>query len=501
MTLIRTSTERRASALGWRLLACLVAGVLGVFAFAPLGIAPLALLSLGVLVWALRDEVFQGRAFLLGLLWGIGQFAAGVGWLYVALHEHGGLAAPLAALAILLFATYLALYPALAALAFVRLRSGGAARQMLLFAAVWALGEWLRGTVFTGFPWLAVGYTQTPPSPLAGFFPLIGVYGVSALLAAATAALVLLPWRRSVTVVLALTVSGALLGLLRWTEPVGEPLRVALIQTNIPQSVKWEPRRLGDVLDINRDLVAQYDADLLVLPETTLPMLIDRLPTGYLDSLDAIVRDKQAELVIGLFVRDEAGRIYNAAQRIGAADDGFYAKQHLVPFGEYAPPLFEWFFRLVAIPMANQTPGAPDQPPFAIGGQRVAVNICYEDVFGAELLPGARDATVLLNISNLAWYGDSFAQPQHLQMARARALETGRPMLRSTNTGMTGVVAPDGSVQDVLPGFTRGAVVTSVQGTQGLTPYARTGDVPVLLALAGVFALGVWQRRRVMPGA
>jgi apolipoprotein N-acyltransferase len=192
---------------------------------------------------------------------------------------------------------------------------------------------------------------------------------------------------------------------------------------------------------------------------------------------------------MGVFRRDEAGRIYNAAVGLGTAPVQHYAKQHLVPFGEYSPPLFGWFYRLVQIPMSDQTRGAPDQPPMQLDGQRVALNICYEDLFGAELIRALPAATLMLNISNLAWYGDSLAQPQHLQIARVRALETGRPMLRSTNTGMTALVRPDGEVAGVLPAFERGVLRVEVQGYQGLTPYARWGD---RLALAVALLITAW---------
>jgi len=182
-----------------------------------------------------------------------------------------------------------------------------------------------------------------------------------------------------------------------------------------------------------------------------------------------------------VFLRDARGRIHNAVASLGASPSQSYAKRHLVPFGEYSPPLFGWFYALADIPMSDQTPGAADQPPLVLAGRRVAVNICYEDVFGRELLYALPEAGLMLNVSNLAWYGDSLAQPQHLQIARVRALETGRPMLRATNTGMTAVVRPDGRVEAVLPPFERGILRAEVRAHAGLTPYARWGDGAALL--------------------
>lgn len=531
-----------------RLLIALLAGGASVFGYAPFEWYPFALVSLGVLAWSLGRATGVREAFALGFAWGFGAFMAGVSWLYVALERYGGMPAPLAALAIALFCAYLAIYPGLAGAAFavlqrrigarpargavgtglavkaaderalvagkatpaVQVRAAAPLRSAALFAALWLLSEWLRGVVFTGFPWLAVGYSQTPPSPLAGYLPVVGAYGVGGLAAFVAALVAFLPSAGAalrqrwvpvgvVAVVLAL---GAGLAGRSWTAPSGAPLPIALVQTNFEQSLKWDPARFADVLQANLDLVrdafmAPRPPALVVLPETTLPTLLDRLPAGYLDWLAQLAREAGGDLVMGVFRRDEAGHIYNAAVSLGTAPVQHYAKQHLVPFGEYSPPLFGWFYRLVEIPMSDQTRGARDQAPMHFGDQRVALNICYEDLFGAELIRALPAATLMLNISNLAWYGDSFAQPQHLQIARARALETGRPMLRSTNTGMTAVVQPDGRVTDVLPAFERGVLRVEVQGFQGLTPYARWGDwLALAVAVVLVLAIGAMRPHR-----
>ena len=490
------------------LLLALLAGGASVAAFAPFEFYPLALLSLAVLV-ALLERVPGPRAgFALGFAWGFGAFVGGVSWLYVSLNRYGGVPMPLAALAIGLFCAYLALYPALVGLAYRRLRGGGAVASAFTFGALWVLGEWLRGVMLTGFPWLAIGYSQTPPSPLAGFLPVLGVYGVGGIVAVLAALLVLPRWTARFPVVPALLVvaalgGGGLLGRIAWTAPVGEPLSVALVQTNVEQGLKWSPEHFMSVLQTNARLVRDTAADLVVLPESTLPALAEHLPDGYLDLLDAFARDNGAALVFGVFHRDDAGHIYNGALSLGSAPGQRYAKQHLVPFGEYSPPLFGWFYAIADMPMSDQTRGAPDQPPMRFGDQRVALNICYEDLFGAELLRSLPEATVLLNISNLAWFGDSLALPQHLQIGRIRAIETGRPMLRSTNTGMTAVVQPDGTVSAVLPQFEEGVLRAEVRGYAGTTPYVRTGNLPVLLAALAVVvaaalgaALGARGRRQ-----
>ncbi|MBS0372332.1 MAG: apolipoprotein N-acyltransferase [Proteobacteria bacterium] len=485
--------------------AALLAGGASVLAYAPFELFPVTALTLGLLYWLLGAALADSRrplrtGFSIAWAWELGTTLAGVSWLYVALHRFGGMPMALAALAILLFCAFVSLYAGFAGVLFARLRRGRPGWDAALFAALWLLSEWLRGWVFTGFPWLASGYSQSPPSPLAGFAPLFGVYGVGGLLALLAALGVEALQRRSgrlLAGVAAMLVVGAGLRQVAWTEPVGEPVKVALLQTNVEQSLKWRPEMLRHWLERNLTMLRDNPAQLVVLPETTIPLLVDDLPPGYLDAVRQISVANGADAVLGTFTRDGDGHIFNAAISLGLSPSGHYAKQHLVPFGEYSPPMFRWFYDLVSIPMADQTRGAARQPPLHLAGQKVAINICYEDVFGEELIRSLPEATLMLNLSNLAWYGDSWAQPQHLQIARMRALETGRPMLRSTNTGMTAVVRPDGSVQAVLPPFEAGALHAEVRGYQGLTPYARWGNWPAVgLAVLIVATVAVGARRR-----
>ncbi|MDR1853365.1 MAG: apolipoprotein N-acyltransferase [Azoarcus sp.] len=469
-------------------------GALAVAAFAPLGWFPLAFVSLAVLVAAL-ERAFQMRVgFALGFAWGLGAFLAGISWLYITMERYSGLHPVLSAIAILGFSAYLALYPALVGMVYVRFAHGGALRRATFFAALWLLGEWLRGTLFTGFPWLAIGYSQTPPSPLAGFFAIVGVYGVGALTAfvAALLALGAAEFRAArarlalpAVAMLCVFVVGYGLSLRAWVEPDGEPLAVSLLQPNVDPLFKWNPENFDAVLRINAKLVEQSRGEVVVLPETAIAAPMDWLPGGYLEYLTGLVAKRDATVVTGFFAQ-ENGQFENAAISLGAQAGQTYAKRHLVPFGEYAPPLFVWLYKMLNIPMSDLHPGAKDQPPLLLKGRRIAVNICYEDLFGVELTDSLPQAGLMLNISNLAWYGDSLAQPQHLQIARARALELGRPMLRSTNTGMTALVLPDGKVEAVLPAFERGVLEVSVAAYRGETPYGRWGDLPELAAALAV---------------
>jgi apolipoprotein N-acyltransferase len=398
-------------------------------------------------------------------------------------------------------------------------------RRAGLAAGLWVLTEYLRGTLFTGFPWLALGYAQTPPSPLAGYAAVLGVYGVGGLVALVAALLAFANTRHrrlvAAAAIVGLLAGGALLRAMDWTQPSGAPFSVSLLQGNIPQSLKWDPERLPLSVETYARLTRDHPADLTVLPETAIPLFFDQVPAELWQALT-----RHGNALVGIAIRLQDGGYVNGAVALrpsvpanpitaGSIDKAApavavppaptftgtqsYAKRHLVPFGEYVPPGFAWFFDLVRIPMSDFTAGPAVQPALQIGAAHVAVNICYEDLFGAEIRQALPEATLLINLSNTAWFGDSLAQPQHLQIARLRALETGRMMLRATNTGMTAAIAPDGRVLGALPPFTAGALRIEAQGFTGITPYLRWGD-----ALALVLAIGaclplfmeVWRRRR-----
>ena len=492
----------------WPLGLAFLSGIIAVFGFAPFELLPLPVMSLALLFYLWRMSATPVRCAILGFTWGLGCFLGGVSWVYVSMHDVGGLAAPLAALATLLFCAFLALMPALAGWAYghghnVYGRNGygsvGQGRSLYgdiaLLAGLWTLTEWLRGWLFTGFPWLAIGYSQTPPSPLAGFVPLVGVYGLGFLLALLAAAWAL-AWRRPLVwgLSLGLLVAGFGLRNVAWTEPVGEPLSVSLLQGNIAQSLKWQPELLVLSFSTYLRLADEHPAQLTVLPETALPTLFERVPSSYLERLTA-----HGDVLLGSAVAKGESAYANGAVAVGTdLNVRRYEKVHLVPFGEYAPPGFAWFFDWVAIPMSGFTPGQPDQPPLQLAGQRVMPNICYEDLFGEEIRRSVAEATLLINLSNTAWFGNSLAQPQHLQIARVRALESGRQILRATNTGMTAAIAPDGQLMAVLPPFQTGALKVMAQGYTGLTPYSRFGNLPsLLLALMACWpGMLVWLRRR-----
>lgn len=468
-------------------------GAAGVLCFAPAELFWLAPLVWLVLFALLRRAETPRQAVLTGLAFGLGFFLTGVSWVYVSLSVFGGMPWWLAGPATLLFCGVMALFPALAGGLFKRWQPAGFWQQALCFAALVAAVDWLRGWIFTGFPWLAVGYSQAPPSPLAGFAPLLGVHGLSLLVALAGA--LLLRWRVGLPCLALLAAAGFGLQQVRWTTPVGDPVSIALIQGNIPQEIKFRPEAFIRTLALYRELVEQNPAQLTLLPETAIPAFADQLPPEYVGALKAAAEAQGGDLVFGTLTGAD-GRYWNSALSVGSSPTQVYSKTHLVPFGELVPPGFSWFIDLVAIPLSSFSRGPAHQPPLAVAGRQVAVNICYEDVFGEEIIRALPQAGILANLSNTAWFGRSLAQPQHLQIARLRSVETGRPMLRATNTGMTAAIDADGSLLAVLPPFTQGVLKTEVRAYEGLTPYARTGNLGFLAVAAIALLLSRWPRRR-----
>jgi len=481
-------------------LTSLVAGALAVGGFAPLGVWPLPILSLAVLFALLARTDSRRAGFAIGLLWGLGFFITGVSWVFVSLSVYGGMATWLAALATFLFCFVLALFPAAVGALQARWRGASAARLLLAMPLAWGVTEWVRGWLFTGFPWLGVGYSQVPASPLAGYAPLVGVYGVSFLLALIAALLAWIATARAplpqrawaAAAIVALGVGGQVLRGIEWTTPDGAPTSVALLQGNIPQDMKWQPEVTLATLESYARMAAASPAQLIVLPETALPLFESNLPDSYREGLAALGRKNGGDVLTGLPTGSLDGAYYNSVISLGSAPSQRYHKVHLVPFGEYIPlkPVWGWVIKVLHIPLSDFARGAPDQRPLTIGGQRVAANICYEDAFGEEIIRQLPEASVLVNVSNLAWFGDSFAPWQHAQMSQMRALETGRMMLRSTNTGVTAIIDAKGRIVASLPLFTAGSLGGEIQGYAGSTPYVRWGNAPVL-ALWGMLGIGL----------
>jgi apolipoprotein N-acyltransferase len=504
-----------------RILASCLLGGATVLGFAPIGLSPLEILTLAALFVLWNVAASPRAAAALGFAFGLGLFGAGVSWVYVALSTFGGMPPALAAFATLVYCAYFALFPAATGWICARLARPATGERLAVAAACWTVTEWLRSWLLSGMPWLSLGYAQLE-SPLAGYGPIGGVFLVG-LAVTTTAALLAYAARapgvagRGATLIAlgalaALWIGGAGLRAVEWSHPAGDPLAVSLLQGNVEQEIKFSPQFRDQTLALYADLVAQARGRLIVLPESALPMFADEVPPDYVARLRDLALSHRGDVLLGLFFiepraeNESDDHYFNSVVSLGSSPPQVYRKRHLVPFGETIPlkPLVGWFIRSVLhIPLADQTPGPPYQAPFEVAGERVAVNICYEDAFGSELIAEAREATLLVNVTNDAWYGRSLAAEQHEQIGAFRALETARPMLRATNTGITSIIDHHGAEVSRLPWFTRGVLEGQVAGRTGVTPYMRVGDagavVVSLVVAAGALFAG--RRRRARQAA
>ncbi len=470
----------------------LLAGAVLPFAFAPYHVTWLAPVALSIL-FALWSRSDKRGVMLQGYLFGLGMFTAGIYWVYISIHQFGHVPLGMSIFLCVLFIAFLAIFPTLAAYLYFRLRSYvGPGAQLLGLPAIWVLVEWVRGWFLTGFPWLAVGYSQTT-GPLAGVAPVLGVYGLSWVVAQIAVLIVVvmvgLQWRRSALGMLVLIVAAGMgLGQIEWTHPVSGPIKVSLVQGNIPQDIKWLPSVRKPTLELYRELTLDHwDSDLIIWPESAVPMFLDEAKP-FLDELGREARAHNADLLTGIIAEDRhSGQYYNTVIALGD-DSGMYAKRHLVPFTEYLPlkSILGSIVAFMDVPMSDFSAGDAGQAPLSAAGIAVGVSICYEDAFGEEMIDRLPVANVLVNVSNDAWFGGSVAPWQHLQMAQMRALETGRPMLRATNTGVTAIVAADGHIQAAAPQFKAAVLTGQVQPRQGMTPYAYWGNAPVVAILLAI---------------
>ena len=488
--------------------ACLAAGAALPLAFAPFGLFPVAFVSLAALWLVWRGCRAPRRAFLLGWLFGLGTFGTGMSWIYESF-AFANVAGALAFVLTMGLVGFLALYPAVLGWMLVRVAPAGsdATRLLAVYPAAWTLWEWLRGWAFTGFPWLQVGYSQIDGAA-SGWLPMIGVHGAGALAAFVAGGLAFVLRRRDLRafVVLgaAMALWGAGVGLARieWVQPAGTPVRVAIVQGNITQDQKWR----SEIRDLTLERYAalsreHFDADLVVWPESAMPAFLDTLH-DFTRGLLAEAVEHGSAVVTGVPVRERAGAYLNAVVMLGP-EPGFYFKRRLVPFGEYLP--FAFVLRPVAetlgIRMIDFSPGPRIQEPMRLGSHALGVSICYEIAFGSAVRLDLPEAALLVTLSNDAWFGDSIGPHQHLEIARVRAAETGRWLVRATNTGLSAVVSPSGEIRGRLPQFEIAADTFEVVPMRGETPYVRFGDAPILFVLAVWLVAGLGWARGVSQAA
>jgi apolipoprotein N-acyltransferase len=492
---------------GWvpKAVLSLLAGAVLPLAFSPYDLPVFAFLAPALLT-ALWWNNTPGAAFGYGYLFGLGLFGIGVNWLHISINLFGGINL-IGALAVTwVLVAFLALYPALTGYLSRRLFRNAPPSVFLLLVvpALWVLTEWLRGWLFTGFPWLDLGYSQTD-TLLGGLAPLAGVYAVSTatiLTATALVAMFCVTARGKALVALLIVAiwSGAwLAGRQDWTADEGRHINVALIQGAVPQSLKWDPAIRRTSMQLYADLTRPYlGADLIIWPETAIPALYHQVQ-GYLDDMASLAAEHGSSLLVGIPVWDAgSGRYYNSLVVLNGGKRAFYHKKHLVPFGEYMPfaDTLRGLLQFLHIPMSNFSPG-PDVPPLLVaGGIHLGVSICYEDTFGEEVIEALPDAEVLVNVSNDAWFGDSAAPHQHLQMARMRALETGRYMLRATNTGVSALIDEKGVVLRTTPQFRPEVVSGRIKLFHGETPYAEWGNYPIVILELLILGVVLIRQRR-----
>ena len=494
---------------GWRgHLLALIAGALTTLSFTPFDIWPLGLLSIALLYQGLR--LLNGRqALWRGWYWGVGLFLSGVSWIYISIHVHGYAAPPLAALLTGGLVAGLALIPALTAWLWVRwLRPTACPWPASLgFAALWVGQEFFRSWFLTGFPWLYQGYAHTD-TWLAGWAPLGGVWLLSffTVLSACLLSEWSL-WRRlrqalpAAALLLLIWGGGGLLAQVEWTRPAGEPLSVALIQADIEQSRKWDPAHIDHTLMTYRDMsYAQHaDADIIVWPETAVPVLSSNA-MPFVQGIAANLAQQGSTLITGIPVdeTDAEGRmrIYNGIM-VAGQQPSQYLKHKLVPFGEYVP-LEELLRGLIAffdLPMSSFSRGPLQQPPLQAAGHRLAPLICYETVYPDFAARQARHSELLITISNDSWFGKSIGPLQHLQMARMRAIESGRWMIRGTNNGVTALIDHQGRITTQIPQFQPAVLQGQVPPREGLTPWLRWRNWPLVMLMGGALLLCVLMRR------
>jgi apolipoprotein N-acyltransferase len=488
-----------------RLLLPAILGGITVFGFAPHRIWWLPFLTLGWLfARALRAETIK-HAALEGFAFGIGLFGVGTSWVFVALNTFGQMHVVLAAIATFLFCGYLSLFP-MAAMALARwVRRGVGVYAPFFAAAFFVAFEWLRCHLFTGFPWLTMDHAQAADSPLIGFAPMMGGLGVS-LIVCLVAALIAWAWphaflpniRKSIAagiLIAAVLLGGQSVRNIEWTHAAkSAPLGVSLIQGNIAQELKFQPAALQANEAVFDTLFAKAQGALVIMPETVyVTPLRANTNEAVQAKWSALARATKKTIIFGAPEIDSANAFFNSAFAFDGSATQTYRKHHLVPFGEYMPlkEWFGWFYNNVAIPLAGFSVGAPAPAPLALAGERLGVSICYEDVFARSIRPQSLDATMLINLTNDAWYGRSWAAEQHAQIAQMRAAEFARPMLRATNTGITVAIDHRGAEMARLPWFTRAILETNIQGRTGLTPYGAMGDLPVILVLLAMMAIGV----------
>ncbi len=483
-----------------------LSGALAVSGFAPYNFWPAPILSLTVLFLLWQRAGTAKGALEIGFLWGMGFFVSGISWINISLHDFGGMPIFLSILSILLFGALLSCFPALVGYFVFKFHHSPYIRWLLITPSLWTLSEWIKSFFLTGFPWLSLGYSQTPNGILSSWTPVIGVFGTSFLIVA-VAGLLLLMTRieknfRSTAIYLFILIClssvSFFLKKISWTHPIGDTVSVSLLQGNFPQDKKFDDNMIQLALERYMTMVNNSHSQLIVLPESAFPVFRQELPEYVIDDLTNLGRTQNSDILVGIFAEPEPHQYYNSVFSFGHSPSQIYHKVHLVPFGEFIPlsPILKPLINSVLkIPLDDQQSGSLPQPPMRVAGQQVAVDICYEDVFGDQIVKSLPQATILANLTNDAWFGTSIGPEQHLQMAQTRSLETGRPMLRATNTGVTAIIDATGHIINRAPREEIFVLNGEIHGYQGNTPFDIFGNSAIVSLCIIILILTKYKRR------
>jgi len=427
------------------------------------------------------------RLFLHGWLFGNGYFGVGIYWTYNSLHDFGQAPPVVAILIAALLVVYLAIFPGFILCAWQWSKRQFGSRAIWLLPLFWFAFEWLKGWFLTGMPWLSLGYAYTD-SPLSGYAPLVGVYGISGLSVLISVALIKVFRQKQYTVIsiiLLIPTIGFLLQSIDWTSVEGDPLKVTMVQGNIPQEIKWQYDQRQNIFNTYwRETREHWESDLIVWPETALPGRSENIENTILTPIVKKAVEHDSHILTGVIASDNANkRFYNSMVLLGE-NQGTYHKRHLVIFGEYYPLrwLLDFLRSWINIPYSDLTPGPDEQSLMSVKGIKLGLSICFENVFSRDIMRDLPEANILVNTSNDAWFGDSLAPHQHLQMAQMRAAETGRPMVRSTNTGISAFIDAKGRLEQRSEQFKTLSMSHSVQGRSGATPFYYFEKIQGILA-------------------
>ena len=456
-------------------------------AFAPLSIWPLGILLPALLIVLADTQHSLRRVLLIGWVFGLGYFGFGVYWLYNSLHDFGNASPPIAAALAALMIICISLFPALTLVSWKLAQRVLGQWTIWLLPLLWFAFEWLKGWILTGFPWLSLGYSQVD-SPLHGFAPFIGVYGLSAVCVLLSVALIrVVRNRQYLHIALVVLIPGLAISIqnIDWTEPQSTPLRVTIVQGNIPQEIKWQYDQRQNIFDIYwRETNKNWDSDLIVWPETAIPGRSENIEQSVLIPMSIAATQQGSSILTGVVVSESEKNIFYNSMLLLGSSQGAYHKRHLVMFGEYYPLrwLLDFMRSFINIPYSDLTSGSRNQPLMSVNETRLGVSICFENVFSRDIMIALPEANLLVNASNDAWFGDSLAPHQHLQIAQMRALETGRPMVRSTNTGISAFIDYRGRIIESTEQFKIQSITRDMLGRIGVTPFYYFARVQGLLA-------------------